>query len=507
MWLAKFVTTGSGPWRCRIAEIKQEMKAPIIKVLLIEDDEDDVLLAREYLLESKYYRFEVEWEPNPERAREMMTNSQFNVFLIDYRLGSENGLDLIKFAQDKGVLVPCILLTGQGDLKVDLDASRYGAADYLVKTELSPSLLERSIRYALSQATVIRQLDEKEKKYRSLFERSIDPIFLANEALQLVDVNSSFLKYFNYTNDEALSLAIRDLFADEDDYKFCRSTLTEVEQIRDFEVALINKFGERKVCLLNCVFIPDQASDFCCYQGIIHDLTMRKKAEKDMMLAERLSMTGKMVRTIAHEVRNPLTNLTLALEELKVEMPKDNEAVKLYSDIIWRNANRIEQLMDEMLNSSKPKELNLELVSVTEIMKETIALAIDRINLKQIRLKTNFESDLPSLLADKEKIKIAFLNVIINAVEAMQPGRGILKIDAKSSEGFIMVDIEDNGKGIVPEDIEKLFDPFYTSKEGGMGLGLTSTKNILNSHSATIEVKSKINEGTTFCIYFKLPEY
>ena len=182
------------------------MSAPLIKVLLIEDDEDDVLLAKEYLGESQYYRFEVDWESNTKAAREKMTNKQYNVFLIDYRLGSENGLELIKFAQDNGVLVPCILLTGQGDLKVDIDASRYGAADYLVKTDLNADILERSIRYALSQASVIRELDEKEKKYRSLFERSIDPIFLANEHLQLIDVNGSFLKYFNYTLPEAFSL-------------------------------------------------------------------------------------------------------------------------------------------------------------------------------------------------------------------------------------------------------------------------------------------------------------
>jgi len=482
------------------------MSAPLIKVLLIEDDEDDVLLAKEYLGESQYYRFEVDWESNTKAAREKMTNKQYNVFLIDYRLGSENGLDLIKFAQDNGVLVPCILLTGQGDLKVDIDASRYGAADYLVKTDLNADILERSIRYALSQAAVIRELDEKEKKYRSLFERSIDPIFLANEHLEIIDVNGSFLKYFNYTLPEAFSLTMRDLFADEADYRYCYSTLTEVEQIRDFELAMVNKLGERKLVLLNCVFIPDQASDFCCYQGIIHDLTLRKKAEKDMLLAERLSMTGKIARTIAHEVRNPLTNLTLALDQLQDEIPDKNESVLLYSDIIQRNANRIEELIGEMLNSSRPKDLDLALVPLEDIVEETLSMATDRINLNQIKLEKNIQPGLPRLLADKEKLKIALLNIIINAIEAMQPAKGVLKLEVKLVNGLGVISIADNGKGIELDNLEKLFDPFYTNKEGGMGLGLTSTKNILNSHSATVEVKSKVNEGTTFYIYFKLPE-
>jgi PAS domain S-box-containing protein len=480
------------------------MKAPLVRVLLIEDDEDDVILTRECLLENQYYQFEVSWESNLKLAREKLISSQYDVFLIDYRLGSENGLDLIKFAQDNGVLAPCILLTGQGDLKVDLDASRFGAADYLLKTELSPSLLERTIRYALSRASVIQELDTKEKKYRSLFERSIDPIFLANESLKLIDVNVSFLKYFNYSPEEALSMTIQQIFSDKNDYDFCYATLKDIEQIRDFEVALIDKSGERKICLLNCVFIPDQASDFCCYQGIIHDLTIRKKAETDMLLAERLSMTGKIARTIAHEVRNPLTNLILALGELKDEMPENNDAVKLYGDIIGRNASRIEQLIDEMLTSSKPKELKLELTDVSEILDETLVLAMDRINLNQIKLEKHVEDKLPRLLVDKQKLKIALLNILINAVEAMTPSKGVLKIAAKLADGSVVISVTDNGKGIHPDDMGKLFDPFFTDKKEGMGLGLTSTKNILNSHNATIEVKSERNKATIFYIYFPL---
>ncbi len=292
------------------------MKSAKIKVLLIEDDEDDVLLIREYLAEVKNFDFEVSWEPDSLLARKRMLEGGHDIFLIDYRLGSENGLDLIKFIQDKGVLTPAIILTGQGDLKVDIDASSYGASDYLVKTELNPSMLERSIRYALSQSKIVRELDEKEKKYRTLFERSIDPIFLATDKLMLMDVNNSFLRFSGYSNVEGASMTINSIFAHVEDYDYFRKTLKEKEQIRDFEVFLVTKSGEKKACLLNCVFIPDQVSEFCCYQGIIHDLTLRKQAENDMLIAERLSLTGKIARTIAHEVRNPLTNLNLALDQL-----------------------------------------------------------------------------------------------------------------------------------------------------------------------------------------------
>lgn len=477
-----------------------------VRVLLIEDDEDDVFLAREYLAESAVFKFEMDWESRPEEARKKMVSGDYDIFLIDYRLGSETGLDLIRFSQESGVLTPSILLTGQGDLKVDLDATRFGAADYLVKTELNASMLERSIRYTLSQSKIILELNEKEKRYRSLFERSIDPIFLADEHFQLIDVNESFLRFFKYTRETALSLKVPNIFNKPEDFKSFQATLSSHSQVRDFEAQLNTQDAEKKTCLINCIFIQDLGSTFCCYQGIIHDQTMRKKAEKDMLIAERLSMTGKIARTIAHEVRNPLTNLNLALDQLKDEIPVEtNTTVQVYCDIIERNANRIEQLIGEMLSSSKPRDLNLELVPVSEVLDETLLLTIDRLNLNRMKLEKTYASDLPRILVDKEKIKIALLNIIINATEAMEAEKGVLKIVTELRDGFLLVSISDNGKGIPPEEIEKLFDPFYTGKQGGMGLGLTSTKNILDSHTASVEVTSVPKQGTTFTISFKMP--
>lgn len=481
------------------------MKQPI-RVLLIEDDEDDVLLAKEYLSDSENFKFELEWISEAEKAREKMVENNHDVILVDYRLGSETGLDLIRYAQENGLLTPCILLTGQGDLKVDIDASRYGAADYLVKTDLDASMLERSIRYALTQSQVIRALDEKEKKYRSLFERSVDPIFLANIDFKILDVNESFLNFFGYDSRSSLSINLSEIFAEQQDYEYLLTDLRDDDQVKDFEVELVTKSGEKKICMINCVFIPDQSSDFCCYQGIIYDLTLRKKAEKDMLVAERLSMTGKLARTIAHEVRNPLTNLNLALEHLRDEMPKDNEAVILYSEIIERNARRIDTLITEMLNSSKPKELNLELAEVTDILDETLVLATDSINLNQVKLQKRYTENLPRILVDREKLKIAFLNIIVNAIDAMERGKGELSAAVRLKENTIVVVLSDNGKGIPADDLEKLFDPFFTEKPGGMGLGLTSAKNILSSHNAFIEVESAVGKGTSFSIYFKLAE-
>jgi PAS domain S-box-containing protein len=476
-----------------------------IKILLIEDDEDDALLTQEYLTDIGNYNFKVEWEPDSERAKVKLTKGNYDVLLIDYNLGGATGLYLINYIRSKQILTPAIILTGRADSAIDVDASSAGAFDYLVKGELTASILERSIRYALSQSRVIKELDEKEKKYRSLFERSIDCIFLADQHFKIVDANNSFLTFFGYSFNDYKSLTIRDLFFNAEEYEHCRTALKEAEQIRDYEVEFVTKSGEQKTCLVNCVFIPDQASDFCCYQGIIRDLTLRKKSELDLLVAERLSMTGKLARTIAHEIRNPLTNLNLALENLKEEIPESDTA-KTYTEIIMRNSNRIEALISDLLKSSKPKELQLELLSVNDLIDDTLALANDRISLKNIKLTREFAEELPRLYVDREKIMIALINIIINGIEAIEKERGELRISTKRHKGMIEIAIQDNGIGIEKSELNKLFDPFYTGKANGSGLGLTSTLNILSSHNATVVVDSSVGVGTTFTLQFKLAE-
>jgi PAS domain S-box-containing protein len=355
-----------------------------------------------------------------------------------------------------------------------------------------------------SQTSIIQTLHENEQKYRLLFERSLDPIFLANQDFSILEMNPAFQSLFGYENGENLN--VKSLFNQAKDFQTFMQAIQEFRQVKDLEVPLVTKDNQIKVCLINGVFVPDHLLPNYCFQAIVRDLTLRKQAEADMILAERLSLTGKIARTIAHEVRNPLTNLSLALDQLRSDLKDNTEGVNNYFTIIERNVGRIDLLMTEMLNSSRPKKLNLKLIDVSQLLDETILLAKDRLLLKCIELKKNYNNQYPRILVDKDKIQIAILNIIINAIEAMEPGKGILSIEAKASDHLITISIQDNGKGIEQNDIPKLFDPFYSGKRSGMGLGLTSVKNILNSHSADLSVTSEIGIGTTFFIYFKLAE-
>jgi signal transduction histidine kinase len=179
----------------------------------------------------------------------------------------------------------------------------------------------------------------------------------------------------------------------------------------------------------------------------------------------------------------------------------EDEDAKFFLDIIRRNSQRINDLITELLNTSRPSEVVFSRHNLTDVLESTIEQAIDRINLKGITLLKNFTPDI-WLELDKSKIQIAFLNIIINAVEAMKEGEGVLQITTSVMNKSALVVIKDNGVGISQEHIGRLFEPYFTSKNNGIGLGLAATLNIIQSHKARVEVESDLGKSTTFVITF-----
>ncbi len=235
-------------------------------------------------------------------------------------------------------------------------------------------------------------------------------------------------------------------------------------------------------------------------QGIIHDITNLKKIEKATLQAEKLAAAGRLVRTIAHEVRNPLNNITLSVEQMQQDI-KD-EGMQLYMNIIMRNGKRINDLISELLNSSRPSENILEQNVLQNILDDVISASIDRLTLKNIKLQVNYPNQGVKIMADKEKLKLALMNIVINAIEAMEDKSGQLSIAIHHTDETAELTIADNGCGISDENISRLFEPYFTQKRNGMGLGLPFTLNILQAHKANIDVSSSLGKGTTFTITF-----
>lgn len=217
---------------------------------------------------------------------------------------------------------------------------------------------------------------------------------------------------------------------------------------------------------------------------------------------EKYSATGRIARVIAHEVRNPLTNINLATEQLLAEIEHTANTEMLIA-MINRNSERINQLVSDLLNSTKKSELSYSTVSLNDLLDQSVYLATDRIQLKQIRVIKNYEEEICDISVDVEKLKIVFLNMIVNAIEAMDD-KGALELFTIKKESKCFVQISDNGKGMTKNEIDRLFEPYFTTKANGNGLGLANSQNIVLSHRGSISARSEEGKGTTFTISLPL---
>ena len=472
-----------------------------IKVLIIDDDEDDYFITSDYLKNIPGKNFVIDWCFNYINALDEIKREKHDVYLVDYRLGIKTGIDLIKEAIQLESEAPFILLTGKGDINIDEEAMKLGAFDYLVKGELSSEKLERSIRYSIDRARTLSELKAKEKKYRNIFDKSSDALFVTDDKLCFTEVNTSFGNMLNCEEDFLLKTRLPELIMDNYLSRKLAEELKHKGYIENWQAEIRYKKNKPIQCILSAT--KEKGVDGkTYYQGIIHDITLIKKAERATLRAEKLAAAGRLVRTLAHEVRNPINNINLACEHLRsTDISEDNV---LYFDIIYRNSGRINELIKELLNSSKPAEMQLKDCVLQSVVEEIIKSAQDRISLKNIVLQVDQPSDRINVNLDFAKIAIALLNIVINAVEAIEHDRGRILIKVRQDKENATIEITDNGSGISEDKIPRLFEPYYTSKRNGIGLGLASTLNIIQSHTGSIEVTSEPGKSTTFTITLPL---
>lgn len=471
------------------------------RILIVDDDEDDFIITSEYIRSIPGNSFIVEWSKSFNDGLKRLLNSEYDLYLVDYRLGVKSGVDFLKEAFSHGCEEPIVLLTGKGNYEVDIQAMQLGAVDYLVKTELTIDKMERCIRYSLERAATLKALKANERKYRSIFEKSKDVVFVADNNLRFRDVNVAIQNLLEYTTDEVLDMNLCELIDQPEQKEYLRLSLQNHNELNDWEVVLNTKSKEKKSCILTVTMERGGPGDGYV-QGIIHDITNLKKIEKATLQGEKLAATGRLVRIIAHEVRNPLNNITLSVEQMEQEIR--DEQMQLYMSIIKRNGKRINDLISELLNTSRPSEHTLEKYALQHILDDVIAAAVDRLTLKRIKLQVSYPNTVQEIMTDREKLKLALLNIVINAIEAMEEQKGMLSISLQELNNKVLLIISDNGCGISEDDISRLFEPYFTQKRNGVGLGLTFTLNILQAHKANIEVFSKVGAGTTFNITFPL---
>jgi signal transduction histidine kinase len=235
----------------------------------------------------------------------------------------------------------------------------------------------------------------------------------------------------------------------------------------------------------------------------INQLQQMNTELQELKSLEKFTATGRITRTIAHEVRNPLTNISLAAEQLQ-ETTKYTANSSVLLDMVSRNANRINQLVSDLLDATRFVQLEFTEININQLADETLEMAKDRIELNHIKVEKYYTENACHVSVDIEKMKLALLNIIVNAIEAMEKNRGILTVKTKIQENRCVIEIKDNGAGMDEDTLQKLFEPYFTSKPKGNGLGLTNTQNIILNHGGNIKVYSKPGQGASFNVFLNL---
>jgi PAS domain S-box-containing protein len=244
---------------------------------------------------------------------------------------------------------------------------------------------------------------------------------------------------------------------------------------------------------------------------VFRDLTNVYKIQEEILRMDRLVSLGKLASGIAHELRNPLAGIKTTAQALGEEMSGD-DSKREYLNRITKEIDRLNDLLKTFFSFAKPQNLNLVHCHIKDIINEIIPFLIKEIADKGIRFIETYHPQLPKIQVDRTQMHQVFLNLFLNAIQAM-PNGGELKIEASpilstSVEGFkqnfIKVVISDTGRGIPPHIVQKIFDPFFTTKPKGIGLGLSITYQIIKKHGGTVKVESQWERGTSFII--NLPE-
>ncbi|MDN5293805.1 MAG: two-component system, sporulation sensor kinase [Eubacteriales bacterium] len=344
-------------------------------------------------------------------------------------------------------------------------------------------------------------LRESEERYRQLVELSPDAIGVHSDG-KIVFVNQAAVRLLGGRSaEELIGRSVMDFV--HPDYKELvadriRKMMTEGVGVPPMEEKLIRDDGT--VVDVEVAAAPFNFGGKRAVQIVIRDITERKQLEQEMARLDRLNLIGQMAAGIGHELRNPMTTLRGFLQLLSEREKSDK--FREYYEIMIAELDRANAIISEFLALARTKAADLKASNVNNIVRALLPLLQADAMVSGMLIKAEIEEGLPELMLDENEIRQLILNLVRNGLEAMETG-GTLTIKTYLDNGYVVLAVQDEGKGIPPEILPKLGTPFFTTKEQGTGLGLAVCYSIAARHNATITVDTSPT-GTTFSVRFPL---
>ena len=236
----------------------------------------------------------------------------------------------------------------------------------------------------------------------------------------------------------------------------------------------------------------------------LRDLDSIESINTQLQVSERLSALGRITAGVAHEVKNPLNSMRLWLENLKESLPAEMDTNAMQAvQVLDKEIDRLDAVVKRFLDFTRPMEVRLEATQLADILRDVIEVAQPQMRKAKVEVAQLLPIDVPEVYVDRALLKQAILNLVLNAVEAM-PAGGQLHLMLSRRGEMAEISVGDTGKGIPPENKQKIFQLFFTTRPGGSGIGLASTFRIVQLHNGSIDFTSEVGRGTTFRIELPL---
>jgi two-component system cell cycle sensor histidine kinase/response regulator CckA len=486
-----------------------------IRIMVVEDDKIFLRFITQNLEMMNYSVIAVvdSGEEAIEKAIELIPD----IILMDINLsGSLNGVQAARVINEY-ISIPIIYLTANTDEEILEVAKLTGPFGYLHKP-LKPNELKSVIEIAFYKHQMELKVLESEKKYRSIFENSLDVICYCSKDNQILEINNACFSLFGYKKDEIMAVPFNKLYVKREELEHFMERISGIGSMKNEEFIFRKKDGTETLGLVSAIALYDKYGDYDGFYSVIKDISEKKRLETQLFAAMKMESIGHLTCCIAHDFNNLLTVINGYVEILQTKI--SDKSLGKYLKTVEQAGEKAARLISQLMAYSRKQKIIPIYLDLNEVIEEFRPMMLG-VTKENISLEMNLSPDPLYIYMDTSQIEQVLMNILINSKHAMPQG-GKIRISSYSTsidEDFVKINpgavegdyncfsISDTGIGMDTEIKKRIFEPFFTTKckEEGTGLGLASVYGIVKQNKGYLTVSSQLHQGTTFVIY--LPRF
>jgi two-component system, sporulation sensor kinase E len=350
-------------------------------------------------------------------------------------------------------------------------------------------------------------LAEENERLESVLDSMIDGVIVCDTQNSLLLANKAAERLLPILGGETQGRPLSDFIDDEEISSFLAESLEGHDKVVDREFTLEGKGSRRTVAISILPLVSSGKIRGSLIRAV--DVTEKRARDSRLRRAESLASLATMSANVAHEIKNPLASISIHLQLLKKSMKGKSElpteAASKYVDVVSEEVERLNRIVVDFLFAVRPIDVEPEPTDPNEFLRGIAEFMRYELEEARISVILDLEEGVPEVPMDKRFMKQAILNLIKNAISAM-PSGGSLSLSTRSAQDELRIEVADSGEGISEDRIQKIFEPYYTTRENGSGLGLTLVFKIVKEHRGEIQVQSEPGRGSAFTIVLPIPQ-